>query len=207
MFYFVSKDKPIFSILFFRFCILLFPSQNILGNKSITTNPIQNLIFQIFNDFQVKKRSYANVAARDLNNKPPLPNQHLQVSTSKPFLDTPDHSKLLQQQLRGTNYPKAEVSPSGTLKKGVTPSGTPKKGVTPVATPRSGVSPMVTPKRGVSPAVTPKPGVSPSVTPKKGVTPAVTPNLVVTPSVTPNSGSPNSGVSPAVSITLLHTSA
>ena len=163
----------------------------------MTTNPIQNLIFQIFNDFQVKKRSYANVVAVDLNNKPPLPNQHLQVSTSKPFLDTPDHSKLLQQQLKGTNSPKP----------GVSPSGTPKKGVTPVATPRSGVSPMVTPKRGVSPAVTPKPGVSPSVTPKIGVTPAVTPNLVVTPSVTPNSGSPNSGVSPAVSITLLHTSA
>ena len=123
----------------------------------MTTNPIQNLIFQIFNDFQVKKRSYANVVAVDLNNKPPLPNQHLQVSTSKPFLDTPDHSKFLQQQLKGTNSP--------------------------------------------------KPGVSPSVTPKIGVTPAVTPNLVVTPSVTPNSGSPNSGVSPAVSITLLHTSA
>ena len=175
----------------------------------MTTNPIQNLIFQIFNDFQVKKRSYANVVAVDLNNKPPLPNQHLQVSTSKPFLDTPDHSKLLQQQLKGTNSPsgtpKKGVTPSGTPKKGVTPAATPKKGVTPVATPRSGVSPMVTPKRGVSPAVTPKPGVSPSVTPKKGVTPAVTPNLVVTPSVTPNSGSPNSGVSPAVSITLLHT--
>ena len=183
----------------------------------MTTNPIQNIIFQIFNDFQVKKRSYANVVADDLDNKPPLPNQHLQVSTSKPFLDTPDHSKLLQQQLKGTNSPKPGVSPCGTPKKGVTPSGTPKKGVTPaatpkkgvtpVATPRSGVSPMVTPKRGVSPAVTPKPGVSPSVTPKIGVTPVVTPNLVVTPSVTPNSGSPNSGVSPAVSITLLHTSA
>ena len=90
------------------------------------TNPIQSLIFQTFNDFQMKKRSYANVLAHDLNNKPPLPNQRLQVSTSKPFLDTPDHSKLLQQQLRGTNYSKPGVSPSGTPKKGVTPSGTPK---------------------------------------------------------------------------------
>ena len=80
----------------------------------------------------MKKRSYADVVAIDHNNQLSVP-----VPTSKPFLDTPEHSKLQQQQ-HLNNTPKAGLSPAAAPKKGVSPNGKSKKG----AKQKKGVSPL-----------------------------------------------------------------